>query len=189
MGMPGSETALEELTCRVFGELLEQGHVAKVADDLYCGANTLEDLLAVWRRVLSALQRCGLNLSATKTTVAPVQTSILGWVWRQGTIQASPHRVSALAACPPPKTVTGLRSFIGAYKVLARVLKDCATMLAPFDDVVAGRDSKDVIHWSDELLCAFRYAQRPCPRLMPSRYHGLLTSCGLSLMVPSESRA
>ncbi|KAJ8404322.1 hypothetical protein AAFF_G00340950 [Aldrovandia affinis] len=50
MGMPGSETALEELTCRVFGELLEQGHVAKVADDLYCGANTLEDLLAVWRR-------------------------------------------------------------------------------------------------------------------------------------------
>ncbi|KAJ8366630.1 hypothetical protein AAFF_G00348290 [Aldrovandia affinis] len=52
MGMPGSETALEELTCRVFGELLEQGHVAKVADDLYCGANTLEDLLAVWRRVL-----------------------------------------------------------------------------------------------------------------------------------------
>ncbi|KAJ8408101.1 hypothetical protein AAFF_G00263290 [Aldrovandia affinis] len=29
-------------------------------------------------------------------------------------------------------------------------------MLAPFDDVVAGRDSKDVIHWSDELLCAFR---------------------------------
>ncbi|KAJ8388922.1 hypothetical protein AAFF_G00126780 [Aldrovandia affinis] len=160
MGMLGSETALEELTCRVFGELLEQGHVAKVADDLYCGANTLEDLLAVWRRVLSALQRCGLNLSATKTTIAPVQTSILGWVWRQGTIQASPHRVSALAACPPPKTVTGLRSFIGAYKVLARVLKDCATMLAPFDDVVAGRDSKDVIHWSDELLCAFRYAQK-----------------------------
>ncbi|KAJ8396457.1 hypothetical protein AAFF_G00017630 [Aldrovandia affinis] len=104
--------------------------------------------------------RCGLNLSATKTTIAPVQTSILGWVWRQGTIQASPHRVSALAACPPPKTVTGLRSFIGAYKVLARVLKDCATMLAPFDDVVAGRDSKDVIHWSDELLCAFRYAQK-----------------------------
>ncbi len=84
MGMPGSETALEEFTCRVFGDLLEQGHVAKVADDLYCGADTLENLLAVWRRVLSALQHCGLNLSATKTTVAPVQTSILGW--RQGTL-------------------------------------------------------------------------------------------------------
>ncbi|RXN12438.1 Retrovirus-related Pol poly from transposon opus [Labeo rohita] len=43
MGMPGSETALEELTCRVLGDLLEQGQVAKIADDLYCGADTLED--------------------------------------------------------------------------------------------------------------------------------------------------
>ena len=160
MGMPGSETALEELTCRVFGDLLEQGHIAKVADDMYCGANSLDDLLAVWRRVLSALQHCGLKLAATKTTVAPVQTSILGWVWRQGTIRATPHRVSALAACPPPKTVTEMRSFIGAYKVLARVLKNCATTLAPLDDVVAGRDSKDVIQWSDELLCAFSNSQK-----------------------------
>lgn len=159
MGMPGSETALEELTCRVFGELLEQGQVAKVADDLYCGADTLEGLAAVWRRVLSALRQCGLHLSATKTTVAPVQTTILGWVWRQGTIQASPHRVSALASCPAPKTVTGLRSFIGAYKVLSRVLKDCASVLAPLDDAIAGRESKDIIHWSEELLSAFKRAQ------------------------------
>lgn len=78
--MPGSETALGELTCKVFGDLLEQGHVAKVANDLYCGAGTPKDLLAVWRRVLSAPQHRGLNLSATKITVAPVQTSILGRV-------------------------------------------------------------------------------------------------------------
>ena len=34
MGMPGSETALEELTCRVLGDLLEEGVVVKLADDL-----------------------------------------------------------------------------------------------------------------------------------------------------------
>ncbi|KAL2096322.1 hypothetical protein ACEWY4_008470 [Coilia grayii] len=159
MGMPGSETALEELTCRVLGNLLEQGHVAKVADDLYCGADTLEELLTIWRGVLSALQHCGLNLSAAKTTIAPIQTNILGWVWRQGTIQASPHRVSALASCPPPKSVTGLRSFIVAYKVLARVIKHCSTLLTPLDEVVAGRDSKDIIQWTDESLSAFNRAQ------------------------------
>ena len=32
MGMPGSETALEELTCRVLGDLLEEG-VVKLSDD------------------------------------------------------------------------------------------------------------------------------------------------------------
>ena len=38
MGMPRSETALEELMCRVLGDLLE-GVVAKIADDLYCGGD------------------------------------------------------------------------------------------------------------------------------------------------------
>ena len=37
MGMPRSETALEELTCRVLGHLVQEGVVAKIADDLYCG--------------------------------------------------------------------------------------------------------------------------------------------------------
>ena len=46
MGMPGSETALEELTCRVLGELVQEGVVAKVADDLYIGGNTPDELLS-----------------------------------------------------------------------------------------------------------------------------------------------
>ena len=44
MGMPGSETALEELMCRVLEELIQEGIVAKIADDLYCGGDTLEEL-------------------------------------------------------------------------------------------------------------------------------------------------
>ena len=44
MGMPGSETALEELLCRVLGDLLEEGVVAKLADDIYCGGNTIAEL-------------------------------------------------------------------------------------------------------------------------------------------------
>ena len=35
MGMPGSETALEELMCRILGDLLLSGNVAEIADDLY----------------------------------------------------------------------------------------------------------------------------------------------------------
>lgn len=160
MGMPGSETALEELTCRVLGDLVEQGHVVKLADDLYCGANTLEDLLNIWKSVLSALRRSNLSLSAHKTVIAPRGTTILGWIWRLGSIQASPHRIAALSSCPPPANVTGLRSFIGAYKVLARVVKNTATLLSALDDAVAGRDSKESLHWTDELLHVFTSAQK-----------------------------
>ena len=48
MGMPGSETALEELMCRALGDLLVKGAVVKLADDLYCGGNSPEELLANW---------------------------------------------------------------------------------------------------------------------------------------------
>ena len=38
---PGSETALEEMMCRVLGDSLQDGTVAKLADDLYCGGKPL----------------------------------------------------------------------------------------------------------------------------------------------------
>ena len=126
MGMPGSETALEELMSRVLGDLIEEGIVAKLADDLYCGGNTPEELVTNWRKALTALHHSDLHLAASKTVIAPKSTTILGWIWSEGTIQASPHCLSALAACEPPSTVKGLRSFIGAFKVLFRVIPQCA---------------------------------------------------------------
>ena len=47
MGMPGSETALEELMFRVLGNCIQDGIIAKLADDLYCGGNTLDELFLV----------------------------------------------------------------------------------------------------------------------------------------------
>ena len=44
MGIPGSETALEELMTRGFGDLLREEVVTKLADELHCGGNTLQDL-------------------------------------------------------------------------------------------------------------------------------------------------
>lgn len=159
MGMPGSETALEELMCRVLGDLLQDGVVAKLADDLYCGANTVKDLLLNWSRVLEAVHRCGLKLSAPKTVICPKSTTILGWIWRSGTIEASPHRIATLATCARPGKVGGLRSFIGAYKVLARVIPNCSVYLAPLDAIVAGQQSQSDIIWSEDQCSAFDKAQ------------------------------
>ena len=63
MGMLGSETALEELMCRILGDFLEDGIAAKLADDLYCGADSPEELLINWKRILDALQKCNIKLS------------------------------------------------------------------------------------------------------------------------------
>ena len=133
MGMPGSENALEELMCRMLGDLLKEGIVTKLADDLYCGGNAPDELIANWQRVLEALHRCGLSLLPAKTIIAPKKTVILGWVWEAGTIRASPHHISSLAACSPPKTVKEMRSFIGAYTILVHLPFDllCCIDLLP----------------------------------------------------------
>ena len=160
MGMPGSETALEELMCRMLGDLVQEGYVAKIADDLYVGGDSPEHLLINWKRVLTVLDQCNIRLSAPKTKVNPKSTTILGWIWSGGSIRASQHKIATLESCSPPETVKGLRAFIGAYKMLARVLPNCAKLLGPFDDICAGQLSCTQIVWNENKLELFKKAQK-----------------------------
>ena len=159
MGIPGSETALEELMCRVLGDLLQAGIVAKIVGDLYCGGNSPDRLLRNWSFVLQVLHKASLRLSASKTIINPKTTSILGWTWSQGTLRARLHRVSTLSSCSPPKKVGGMKSFTGAVKVLARVVPHCSALLAPLDEAIAGKQSQDDIVWSEHLTETFKSAQ------------------------------
>ena len=159
MGLPGSECALEELMCRVFGQCVMEGWMARIADDIYVGAETTDVLLARWRRVLELASQANLRLSGKKTVICPASTVILGWQWEQGTLRATSHRLSALSTCTRPDTVKGLRSFIGAMKALSKVLQHSSQVLAPLDDMVAGKDSKQRLVWDDALTDTFSAAQ------------------------------
>ncbi len=159
MGLPGSETCLEELMARVLGDMIREGFVVKLADDLYIGANSETELYDNWARVLSAFQCNNLGLSASKTVICPKTTTILGWIWSRGSLKASPHRIASLSTVSPPQTVHGLRSFIGAYKVLSRVLPSCATLLDPLESLCAGKQSKEAIEWTSDSVEALQRAQ------------------------------
>ena len=159
MGMPGSETCLEELMSRVLGDLIQEGCVAKIADDLYVGGKSPLEVLDNWRRVLTLLQKNNLRLLAVKTVICPRKAIVLGWVWSNGTLQASPHKLAALSSVEPPSTVQGLLSFVGAYKVLSRVLPRFMELLDPLDQATAGKESREKIVWCDGLLLTFKTAQ------------------------------
>ena len=157
--MPGSETALEELLCRILGDMVQEGIVAKVADDLYCGGDSVDATLSACSRVLHTLHQNVMRLSAQKTVCCPTTTTVLGWIWNRGSIQAPPHRLSTLEHCCPPETVKGLRALIGAYTYLNRVISGCASALSPLEGLTAGRNSSDKLTWSDDSTAAFRAAQ------------------------------
>ena len=46
MDKTGSETAHEEMMCLVLGDSLQDGTVAKMANDLYCGGNIIDELFS-----------------------------------------------------------------------------------------------------------------------------------------------
>lgn len=146
--------------CRILEDCLQEGIVAKLADDLYCGGDTPADLLSKRSRVLAALDKANLKLSPSKTVVCPASTTILGWTLRQDSLSASKHKLDVLSTCPVPDTVKGLRAFIGAYKVLGRVLPNASTYLSPLDDAFAGRPGQDKLTGTDELARAFSAAQK-----------------------------
>ena len=67
--------------------------------------------------------------------------------------------MAVLSSVSPPPTVQGLRSFVGSYKVLSRVLRGYAELFHPLDEACAGQASSIKISWSDELLRAFKQVQ------------------------------
>lgn len=53
-----------------------------------------------------------------------------------------------------------MRSFLGAYKVLSRVIPGSSSFPAQPEESISGMDSKDVVSWSVDLVRAFQRAQQ-----------------------------
>ena len=159
MGMPGSAEFLAELLSRVFGEYTRQGFVIIIADDMYVGGNTIDELFMNWETVLRCCQLNNLTLSPTKTIVCPHTTTILGWTWCAGTITISAHKISPLATIEAPKTCTSMRSFIGSYKAVSRCIQRYSSFMAPLENSIKGLQGSQLITWTDELREHFKRAQ------------------------------
>ena len=159
MGMPGSSEHLDELMSRVLGHLAQDGILRRIADDLYIGGNTPEELLVNWERVLQQFEKNNLRLSASKTVICPINTTILGWIWSSGNITASAHKVTPLATWSLPSTVKELRSWIGAFKHLKVCVPHYSALLSDLESASGGKESKMKMQWTDELISCFKAAQ------------------------------
>ena len=159
MGLRNMAEYLEELVSRVFGDLIAAGVLTKIADDLIVGGQTVLELLSNWTNVLRCLHDNNLFLSANKTFICPASVSVIGWTWNNGTIEVDRHRINPLSTCEMPQNVKQLRSFIGAFRALSRCIPGYGRLLAPLEDMVAGKDSSDKLVICEELRQVFKRAQ------------------------------
>lgn len=159
MGMPGAAEHLQELLSRIFGDELQVGSLLLNADDMYIGGNTISELLDNWKITLEKLYLNNLKLSAKKTIICPIKTVILGWIWQNGTLSVSSHKLSPLISADPPSTCSSMRSYIGAYKAISRCIPSYSSILSSLEDSIKGMQGKQKIQWSSELLDIFRKSQ------------------------------
>ena len=62
MGLRNMSEFLEELMSRIFGDYIMEGFMAKDADDLFIGGETIEELLQNWEKTLQRLGDTNLTL-------------------------------------------------------------------------------------------------------------------------------
>ena len=125
---------------------------------------SLEDALSAYEPLLAAYD---LVLNSAKSIVFPKRCVILSWVWELGTLSASSHRIAALSTIDPPTTTKALRSFIGAYKYISRVIRWHSDFVNPLDQIVAGRNTNEKLSWTDEMLVHFRKCQESLSTCKP----------------------
>ena len=162
MGLLGMDVFQDELTDRVFGDLVVGGHVVKIADNVYFGGNTFSEFLTIFQTIIQRCDTADLRLKPSKVRLNIQSADILGLHWHQGTLTTSKHKLDPLAACPPPKTVRGLRSWLGAVRFNEICLP--GTKLASLtkildEQIPAKRSGKEEIDWTADLLHNFQQVQ------------------------------
>jgi hypothetical protein len=161
-GLLGQSEELEELLSKILKEYLHEGSCCKIADDIFVGAETQQEAARVYRDILHKFATANIKISGTKTHIFPARVDILGWVWHQGgKLTPSPHRQLALKNTKQEdiKTIKELRSWTGLYKTLLIATPDLATIMDPFDQETANKDSKDKVAWTPQLSNAFAIAK------------------------------
>ena len=161
-GLLGMDTYLEELTDRLFGDLMLEGHLIKKADNLYVGHATQEGHHKVFKEVLKRCYEADLRMKPEKVAINVVSADILGMRWERGTLCLCDHHRDPLTTCEPPKSIKALRSWIGGVNFNRICLPgaELSYAMEPLDKYIpSSKSGKELVVWSQELLTAFKAVQ------------------------------
>ena len=116
MGLLGMDVFQDELTDKIFGDLVLSGHLVKMADNIYFGADTFPNFVKLFKTILDRISLSDLRIKPSKLKLNIQSADILGLHWCKGSLSPSSHKLDPLAHCNPPKTVRALRSWLGAVR-------------------------------------------------------------------------
>ena len=161
-GLLGMSEEFSLLIREILKDELKQAKCCQLIDDIIVGGNTQQEAADNYLIILQKLALANLKVAASKTHIFPDKVDVLGWVWKKGgKLEPSPHRRNALVNTKQEDVVTvkDMRSFVGLYKTLRRASPNMAQLMAPLEEAVADKDSKEPFPWNHTLEMRFREAK------------------------------
>ena len=124
-------------------------------DDVIVFSRTHAEHVEHLDTVLTLLRNAGVSLKLKKCQFFRTEVEYLGHVIGPGTLRVSAKSTEALRACAFPKSLTQVRSFLGACNVFRRFVKDFSKIARPLTTMTRKDASPDFANPSDEQLRAF----------------------------------
>ena len=158
-GLKNSSEHSYERLGRVYGDMMQQGRLTRMADGIYPLGDSEEELLENYEETLKRAEMAGFTFKPNKTIIAPRSTVMFGWKLADGKWTPQDHVISSLSRSERPVTIKQMRSFLGSYKQLSACIPQYAVILSPLERIVGARSSSERITWTHDLEEAFNKAK------------------------------
>ena len=131
-------------------------------DDVLIFSRDHEEHLKHLQEVFQRFKHYGLILNIDKCSFAKSEIKFLGHLVNENGVAPLPDKVSAIRDFKPPKTVKGLRKFLGMLNFYRRFLPHVSELLKPLYALLTGKvTSRKTITLSDVEIQAFE-ASKTC---------------------------
>lgn len=153
-GMRNSAQTFQRLINEIVGDL---PFVFAYIDDLLISSKDNIEHENHLRIVFSRLCKYAIQVNVSKCELGKSQISYLGHTVSSSGIAPLPQKVEAIRNLPMPTTQRKLRQFIGSINFYHRFLPNCASTLAPLNDLLrpVKKGSPISVNWNDDAIKAF----------------------------------
>jgi hypothetical protein len=127
-------------------------------DDILVFSSSAEEHAQHLRALFQRLSEYGVVVNPSKCMLGAKEVTFLGYRIDKNGSCPPPERIQSLRSFPLPKTVEGLRRFLGMVNFYRRFLPKAAELQAPLIDVMASSQLKGrkPVPWTPELELAFK---------------------------------
>ncbi len=129
-GLKNAGAVFNRVMHRALGDIIGKCCMVFV-DDIIVFSNTWEEHIEHIDMVLTRLQKIGMTVNFIKSALARDEMPFLGHVVTRQGIKPDPRKVIAVKSFVRPKTLKGLRSFLGLTGYLRRFIRGYAKIAAP----------------------------------------------------------